>query len=283
MVQRRSSGDHIVTPRVFDLFMLRDELDMLEVRLREFENTNTIHVICEANLDHRGHPKPLWLERNTERFTPWMHRIIHVPVTDLPADEAAWAAEHPWAAEQLRRGPGWVREHIQRDRGWAAVEHMAADSDVILISDLDEFPSREALEGAFPVAALSMQLLMYACDWAVPDEHLCAVVASGRYMRGKRASEVRDGRYGYHAIKGAGKHITWVGGIEGQRQKLLATCHSEMRDDEIRRIYSGECFRTGVHHAGDLQLLGVDVDETWPKAIFERRCPPSWFRPREAA
>jgi Glycosyltransferase family 17 len=273
----------VSAPKVFDLFMFRggeDELAMLECRLREFSDLDAWHVVTEATTDHRGNPKPLWFDRAAGRFTPWAHRIIYVPVTDLPADESAWAAGHGgWALEQARRGPGWVREHIQRDRGWEAVEHMAADSDVILTSDLDEFPSPQALEGTFPVAALSQRLAMYAVDWVVPDPHLCSVVASGRYMRGRRASEVRDGRYGYHVIEG-GWHLTWLGGLPGQRAKLEATCHTEMRPDEIDRIASGDCYRTGIHHAGDLQLLGVDVDETWPRWIRERRCPESWWRPR---
>ena len=46
-----------------------------------------------------------------------------------------------------------------------------------------------------------------------------------------------------------------------------------MRPDEVERIASGECYRTGIHHAGDLQLLAVDVDETWPKAIWKREVP----------
>jgi hypothetical protein len=272
---------------IYDLIMLRggeDDQAMLEVRLNEFADLDCRHVISEATCDHRGNPKPLWLERNFERFIPGAHRIMYVPVTDLPADEGAWAAEHGgWAAEQLRRGPGWVREHIQRDRGWAAVKHMAADSDVILISDLDEFPSREALEGVYPVAALSQRLCMYAVDWLVPQPHLCSVAASGRYMRGRRPSEVRDGRYGYYVLENAGWHLTWLGGVEGQRAKLEATCHTEMRPDEIARIASGACYEFGVHHAGDLALRAVDVDETWPRWIYERKCPASWFRPRETA
>jgi hypothetical protein len=257
---------------IFDLTMFRDELDMLEVRLREFEDLDVTHVVAEAPVDHRGHPKPLHYAENKDRFAPWSDRIIHVIAGDLPVT-----------------GNPWVTEHAQRDRTWQAVEDVARDSDVILLADVDEFPSPEALEGVFPVAALSQRLAMYAVDWLVPDPHVCSVVASGRYMRGKQASAVRDARGGYFTLQNAGMHLTWLGGVEGQQAKLRVTCHSmddatlgEMRPDEVERIASGECYRTGIHHAGDLQLLPVDVDETWPRWIFQRKCPPSWFRPREA-
>lgn len=259
--------------RVWDLIMLRDELDMLEVRLREFEDLPVTHCVVEATVDHRGHPKPLHYAENTARFDAWCDQIIHVTADDLPVT-----------------GNPWVTEHAQRDRTWQAVEDLARDSDVVLIADVDEFPSRDALEGTFPVAALSQWLAMYAVDWLVPDPHVCSVVASGRYMRGRQASAVRDCRGGYFTHQNAGWHLTWLGGVEGQQEKLRVTCHSaddaavgEMRPDEIARIASGECYRTGIHHAGDLQLLAVDVDDTWPQSIYERKCPPSWFRPREVA
>lgn len=255
----------VSAPKVWDLIMLGTETDMLECRLREFETIDCCHVIAEAPITHRNVPKPLYYAENKERFAPWSDRIIHVIADDLPVT-----------------GNPWVTEHAQRDRGWAAVEDQVRDSDVVLIADVDEFPSAEALEGTFPVAALSQQLSMYAADWVVEQEHLCSVVASGRYMHGKLASAVRDGRYGYHALKSAGRHITWVGGIPGQQQKLLTSCHLEMRDDEIERIASGLCYREGIHHAGDLWLRAVDVDETWPRWIYERKCPSSWFRPRGA-
>lgn len=253
-------------PRIFDLIMLGTETDMLECRLREFEDKDCRHVVAEAPITHRGVPKPLHYAENKERFAPWQDRIIHVVADDLPVT-----------------GNPWVTEHAQRDRGWAAVEDRVRDSDVVLLADVDEFPSAEALEGTFPVAALSQRLAMYAVDWLVPDPHVCSVVASGRYMRGKQASAVRDGRYGYYTLPDAGWHITWLGGVEGQRAKLATSCHLEMRPDEVERIASGECYRTGIHHAGDLQLLGVDVDETWPKAIWKREVPATWYRPRGEA
>lgn len=268
-------GPAVTAPGVWDLFMFRDELDMLECRLREFENVPAVHVLTEATVDHRGNPKPLLYAENRERFAPWSDRIIHVIADDLPL------AGPP--CPSCGRGAPWITEHAQRDRAWAAVQDQAHDRDVVLIADVDEFPSRRSLEGVFPVAALSQRLAMYAVDWLVPAPHVCSVVASARYMRGRQASAVRDSRYSYYTYADAGWHLTWLGGIEGQREKLRTTCHTEMRPDEIDRIASGCCHRTGMHHAGDLQLIPADVDETWPGWIYHRKCPPSWFRPREAA
>ena len=44
--------------------MFRDELDMLECRLRELEDVVYRHVLVEAPVTHRGDPKPLYYAEN---------------------------------------------------------------------------------------------------------------------------------------------------------------------------------------------------------------------------
>ena len=128
--------------------------------------TDTIHVLCESGTDHRGHPKPLWYAENRERFAAWSDRIVHIVADSLPL------AGPP--CPTCGRGAPWITEHAQRNAAWAAVEDQVRDQDTVLVGDIDEFPNDRALEGVFPVATLSMRLLMYAADWEAPQEHPAA-------------------------------------------------------------------------------------------------------------
>ena len=124
---------------------------------------------------------------------------------------------------------------------------------------------------------------MYAVDWLYPELHRCSVAATWRYVKANGGlATVRDHRGSYRGVQG-GMHLTWLGGLEGQREKLRVTCHTEMTADEYERIWSGACYERGEHHSGACQMLAVDVDQSWPRMIFERQVPPSWFRPREGA
>ncbi len=247
-------------PRLFDVFMFRDELDMLECRLRELEKWDLTHILVESPVTHRGDPKPLAYAVSQERYARWADRIIHVVAGDLPGT-----------------ADPWVREHAQRD---AALPYLkdAANDDVVLISDVDEFPPRE-FRVAGPAVSFSQRLCMYAVDWEYPERHVCTVAAKASFVRHLGLANVRDGRYSFPSIEG-GWHLTWLGGEEGQRAKLGVHCHLEMRQDEYDRIWSGACYERGEHHSGSLQMVPVDVDETWPRYIYERRCPKNWFRPR---
>ena len=145
--------------RIWDVFMYRDEVDMLECRLRELDGKVHRHVLVESRTTHRGDPKPLHYMENRERFAPWADRIVHI-VADVPASPDPWA-----------------REHAQRDAARLALRDADPD-DMVLIADVDEIPSAAALD-ARPDRAVTLlqRLCMYAVDWEYPERHLCSVIA----------------------------------------------------------------------------------------------------------
>jgi beta-1,4-mannosyl-glycoprotein beta-1,4-N-acetylglucosaminyltransferase len=77
----------------------------------------------------------------------------------------------------------------------------------------------------------------------------------------------------------AGWHFTWLGGQEAQQAKLESFCHPEVAQ-RIQVGLTNDTYMTEGFHADGTKLLPVDVDDTWPAMIHERRCPESWWRPR---
>lgn len=257
--------------------MFCGELDMLGMRLEELAPYGVRTVLVESPVTHRGVPKPLVYAENADRFAKWNDSIVHV-VAELPD------AQNPW-----------VREHAQRNAAWPVIGAGAQPGDTVLITDLDEIPSpsllnwQEATAHRYTVIAARMKTCLYAVDWLVPDEMLppTCVAATVKWLRaraaeGKGLAGVRDRRGDYPVLIDGGWHFSWAGGIERQREKLMtSTCHTEvLGTEEGDLIASGERWRTGRHAEGHLPVRPADVDETWPAFIRERRCPPSWFRPR---
>lgn len=259
--------------------MFKDELDMLEFRLTELAGRDTKTVLVESPETHRGVSKPLYYQENRDRFAKWDDSILHV-VTDLPDV------------------PPWTREHIQRAAAWPVIDANAEAGDTVIIGDLDEIPSpsllgwQEATGHRYTVVSARMRTTLFAVDWEVPDQALppTCVAATVSWLRARAAEgnglgEVRDHRSEYFQLRDGGWHFSWLGGPQRQRDKLeTSTCHTELlgsREGDL--IADGTRYRTGEHGEGHLPVRPVDVDDSWPRYVRERRCPADWFRPREAA
>ncbi len=252
---------------IIDTRMVRDELDVLQMALEELDGKADYHVVSEAAVDFHGRPKPLYLTdelaSKSGRFWRWKDRLEVVVSHTLPDHE------NPW-----------VREHAQRDAMMGVLRNIAVTGDLILICDGDEIPSDRALAEFDPPlmapAGLTMRTAHSAVDWLYPAEAPGSVLAPWGVI--PSLSTVRDGRPGYRTITGGGWHFSWLGGQEKQAEKLSVSCHLELPQEEKDILASGLGYRNG-YHVG-VQMVPVDVDDTWPAMIRERRCPASWFRPR---
>jgi hypothetical protein len=262
--------------KVFDTFLFGDELDMLQCRLEELEGKVHWHVLVESSLDHSGTPKPLYYQRNKERFAQWNDRIIHV-VADLPSYRET-------------REP-WDREHAQRE----AIRQGLADADlddVVLLCDVDEIPSDKALWfEPEEFTALNMRIGQFAVDWVWPEESRIAVMARYRHLATVPLWLARNNgpRGQMPLLGGAGWHFTWLGGPKAIARKAEQFCHLELQGMILDGNDAGWWYEQGrTWHGSDAypppptgRLQPAEVDETWPAYIYERRCPPEWFRPTD--
>ena len=107
--------------KIFDCFTFYNELDILELRLKEHWDYVDYFVIAEANLTHQNRPKEFILENNWDRFKEFHDKIIHIKVTDMPSEDP-----NPWTREVFQRNA--------LARGLS----LASSNDIIAVSDVDE-------------------------------------------------------------------------------------------------------------------------------------------------
>ena len=117
---------------IYDCFILYNELDLLELRLRELEGVVDRFVLVEAPVTFSGVPKPLLCHENRRRFSKWRSKIRHVVVNDMPTGKDPWAHENHQRSAIVRGIPD------------------ASPSDGIILSDGDEIPSAVAVRSWAP-------------------------------------------------------------------------------------------------------------------------------------
>lgn len=259
--------------RIWDTFLFRDELDMLECRLRQFERYPVYrHVLVEAPFNHRGQPKPLVYAENKERFAPWADQIVHV-VADGLADIGGGT-----------RDAAWAREGAQRDAIGRGLDGADPD-DVLLLADVDEIPNTAAIQSVLGgwQGVLEMTCCMFAVDWVWDQLKTTPVTRAGSVTSFMDAR--RDIWNFGPVLPGSGYHLSWLGGTPGVREKLDCTPHTECVDAIAATLEDDAGYRQGANPFGLFYgysgpLHPVDVDETWPAWVYERKCPANWFRPR---
>ena len=224
--------------RVFDAFPFFNEDKVLEVRLRELDDSVDVFVPVESTVTHNGGPhEPLWpsLQHDSRfrRFAPRVASHIAAVSNEVPGLSAKEAALQ--------------RERQQRDAVADALDKAGAvASDVVVLSDADEIPDAERLndvlachgyltDGKILPAALLMAWHQYDFRWrarvpwgAVAREG--CVVAEVGDLRGRTNSDfrrmLRDERQSQNLsidrshVRNGGWHLSSFGGTSLLKKKL---------------------------------------------------------------
>lgn len=185
-------------PRIYDLVIVASEkdLDLLDGRFAEFQDTDTVHVICESPAAYDGTPKPLhfWEERDG-RFAAWHGRWNHVKVE---AGELA-SDQDPKARKEA------LREYL--------IHGLTGEpDDIVLHGGIDEIPAAwvlPELAGMLLPVTLEMRLCAYRAGLVHPLPWRGTTVT----RRGDTGplTSLRADRAGYPAILTAGTRLVAMG------------------------------------------------------------------------
>ncbi len=237
---------------LWDCFTFFNELDILELRLRELAPVVDRFVIAEATKTFANEPKPLHFQDNKARFAAFLPKIVHVVVDDLPD-----------------AGDAWDREAFQRNAVGRGLEGAAAD-DIVMISDVDEIPYPENVAKLTP-SAVSGHIWFIECDYytyklnlAIENKWvgLCAVRALQKKhlpaLQDLRAFRARQSRsipmpvnqainvaknmfrvgspLTHRLIEHGGWHFTFMNTPERIQYKIKSYAHQERNTPEFNNL-----------------------------------------------
>ena len=189
--------------RIFDGFLFNDELDLLELRLMELGDLVDHFLIVEGRHDFQQHPKRLVFMENRKRFARWNDKIIHQIVKLDPAP-------HPFIEHESRR----------------QFDYAGADfNDLIMLGDVDEIPSREALElvrKTPPGRPMVLQQHLYYYRVTNHAGWWNGTIVMPRGLGRMDWQQMRDMRNQLPVlpVKTGGWHFSWLGDADQVREKL---------------------------------------------------------------
>lgn len=256
--------------KIFDCFTFYNELDLLEVRLTELYDHVDHFVIVEGNTTFTNHPKNFIFEMAQYRFKPFMDKIIHVKVADMPCNKDAW-----------------VNDIFQRNginRGLTTAE----PDDIIMVSDLDEIIRPSTVDAMradteTDIWALRMPLFNFKFNYMLTTGGLYDVWGMAtRFRLMMPADALRAQRFnlmhmpagyagnGIRLMEHAGWQFTYLGDTAFARNKIESFAHTETNVPEIvgqldieRSVANGD----GIAPHPAYRFSAVVLDDYFPATV----------------
>ena len=221
-------------PKVIDCFLFFQELDLLEIRLRYLKDVVDIFVIVEACQTFTGTKKDYIFEDNKPRYSKYLEKIKYYKIEGnhlsyesvLEHLDKNNIGEAATCAKRFMEGHThydktklhYVLDTYHRECIHIVLEEIGTkDIDVVMISDLDEIPSQQAIEEAR------------------------RSLNEGPYVLRQREFSYFLNYY---------KNADWLGTIIGEYGKIKRHSLNELRIDSksVRRIISKKPIETGGYH-----------------------------------
>lgn len=213
-----------------DCTLYNGEHDMLEFRMKILAPLVDKFVIVEADHTFSGRPKPYHIDYvHIDPEKSHIHKVkADLKGLDLEKKSEIYdpSADH------------WKIEYQQRSAIFEACKDFS-DDDFVLMGDVDEIPSREALEmmknSNFNGIATFQQFFFYYNLRTLRDEMWPGTIwCPMKALREFGAQTLRDsrGNTGFNVERG-GWHLSYMGGVDAIKRKIEDFSHQEYNKPEF--------------------------------------------------
>lgn len=256
---------------IIDTFLLNDELDMLEFRLKILWPVVDKFVIVESTHTFSGKPKKLNFD--AIRFEWAKDKIVYHIFTantnglDFSSKPDKYDPFHDC----------WQLEYRQRNAIADALSSFG-NTDIVIMGDIDEIPSRECVsyiisKGEYPVVC-NQAFFYYNCNRMRLEEWNGSIICPIGYLRNQSPQALRDKRNILKRISPAGWHLSYFGDI---KNKIESFSHAELNIPEYKDdSHIARCIKNG----DDLFNRGIKsarINQSFFPQYFIDNAPKEWF------
>jgi beta-1,4-mannosyl-glycoprotein beta-1,4-N-acetylglucosaminyltransferase len=217
--------------KIIDCFIFYNELDLLIYRFNLLNNIVDYFIIVESTHSFIGKKKNLVFNENKHLFEKFTNKIIHIIVDDFP---------YKYHNVNIDSNDVWNNEFFQRNaisRGINYIKDLS-QSDLIIISDLDEIPDPYTLDkikkGSIivDINKLEMDLYYYNLNTRFKSKWmLCKIISYKKYNElNISCNEIRN--TDCSNISNGGWHLSYFGDKYFIQNKIKNFSHQELNIDE---------------------------------------------------
>lgn len=220
-------------PKLLDVFLFYNELDLLKARLEYLGPIVDHFIISEANIDFSGRSKEFLLDQEFMKALPFSNKIIyHREYLNLKS--ILWLFRRLKYRNRITRYL-WKIQDAQRNSTLIPLNSFSAN-DIVIFSDLDEFPSEKAIDDGIralrssnskerePHAySLDQTFYYYNLNNAAPEEKFYgSVMTTLGTFRKHLPHRFRSGKNDFAHIADGGWHFSYFMDEEKILNKIYA-------------------------------------------------------------
>jgi beta-1,4-mannosyl-glycoprotein beta-1,4-N-acetylglucosaminyltransferase len=238
---------------IIDAFTFFNEKELVQLRIKYLNDVVDNFVVVEGNFTHTGKEKNWNFEDIlSNELKDFSHKIkYHKMQIDL---EKADREKSPNYINK-KNGRSWKVESMQRNYIKRACEKFLSD-DIIIISDLDEIPSKEKISfikfsNFKTIAPVSFDQALFHlnCKYLSLEKWVGSVVVTKELIDKYEPQVFRDYKDRISCFKESGWSFSSFGGVRKIKEKFEAFVHQEYNKNEY----------TNEEHLTKSAELGTDM------------------------
>ena len=266
---------------IVDAFTFFNEKELVELRVKYLNDIVDCFLVVEADHTHTGKEKKWnFPEVLNSRLKNYSNKIkYHQMKVDLEKAEAEKDPRYKSLKGPLANaGRSWKVENMQRNFIKDCYKKFTTSKDdIIIISDLDEIPSKEKISfiksSDFEVIApvsFAQSLFYLNCNYLDLEQWIGSVAITGQLIEKYEPQTFRDYKNRISRFSDAGWSFSSFGGTKKIIEKLEAFVHVEYNLKEYKdEDHIKKCIQTG----GDLfnrEVKKKRVDKNFfPKELLK--------------
>ena len=239
---------------LIDSFLLFQELDLLEIRLKYLYEYVDQFLIVESGQSFNGLKKSFNFEENINRYKKYLKKIKYYKINDFhqsPSDVFRYLSRKRENSKILslmnshnhydKEIMHWVLDSYHRECIHLALDENCNPSDYVIVSDLDEIPSLNIIKNInkiaineFPIVCKQFEFKYYL-NSLNKDNWYGSIIAPHSKIKNKSLNILRRESRNFKEIKSGGYHFTSVGGEKALKEKIENWGHQEFNLKIIKK------------------------------------------------
>lgn len=265
-------------PKLLDVFLFYNELDLLKARLEYLGPMIDCFIISEANIDFSGRPKEFLLSQELVSTLPFANKIIyHREILNL--NSISWLFKKLKYRNRITRYL-WKIQDAQRNSTLVPLKSFSSH-DIVIFSDLDEFPSESAIQEGIKALqlkppndrephaySLDQTFYYYNLNNAAPlDKFYGSVMTTLGTYRKHHPHRFRSGKNDFEHIANGGWHFSYFMDEQKILNKIYAI--SDVENLSAYKNITMEEIQQKILSGSDLYDRGTSLSKVEYKKIPE--------------